>query len=41
MGTSNYEKLTDEQLIRNLRDGDKKIMDYIMEKYKNFYGENR
>ena len=34
MGTSNYEKLTDEQLIRNLRDGDKKIMDYIMEKYK-------
>ena len=35
MGTSNYEKLTDEQLIRNLRDGDKKIMDYIMEKYKN------
>ena len=35
MGTSNYEQLTDEQLIRNLRDGDKKIMDYIMEKYKN------
>ena len=35
MGTSNYEQLTDEQLIRNLRDGDKKIMDYIMKKYKN------
>lgn len=35
MGASNYEQLTDEQLIRNLRDGDKKIMDYIMEKYKN------
>ena len=35
MGTSNYEQLTDEQLIHNLRDGDKKIMDYIMEKYKN------
>lgn len=29
-----YEKLTDEQLIKNLRSGDTKITDYIMEKYK-------
>ena len=35
MSTLGYEMLTDEQLIRNLREGDKKIMDYIMEKYKN------
>ena len=27
--------MTDEQLIRKLRNGDKKIIDYIMEKYKN------
>ena len=32
---SGYEKMTDEQLIRELRDGDKAIIDYIMEKYKN------
>ena len=30
-----YEKMTDEQLIRKLRDGDNIIVDYIMEKYKN------
>ena len=30
-----YEKMTDEQLIRKLRDGDNRIVDYIMEKYKN------
>lgn len=30
-----YERMTDEQLIRELRDGDKAITDYIMEKYKN------
>lgn len=36
MGTSNYEQLTDEQLIRNLRDGDKKIMGFISwKRYKN------
>jgi len=32
---SKYECLADEQLIRDLRRGDKAIMDYIMEKYKN------
>ncbi len=32
---SNYEKMTDEQLIRNLRSGEKAIVDYIMDKYKN------
>lgn len=32
---SGYECMTDEQLIRELRAGDKAIMDYIMEKYKN------
>lgn len=31
----NYKTMTDEQLIRNLRDGDKAIVDYIMDKYKN------
>lgn len=31
----NYEQMTDEQLIAKLRDGDKSIMDYLMEKYKN------
>ncbi len=29
-----YEKMSDEQLIRKLRDGDRGIIDYIMEKYK-------
>lgn len=33
MGT--YEHMTDEQLICKLRDGEKSIIDYIMEKYKN------
>ena len=32
---SKYEAFTDEQLICNLRDGERQIMDYIMEKYKN------
>lgn len=32
---ANYEHMTDEQLICKLRDGDKTIMDYLMEKYKN------
>ena len=32
---SDYETMTDEQLIRNLRAGDKAIVDYIMDKYKN------
>ena len=32
---SAYDRMTDEQLIEKLRGGDKKIMDYIMEKYKN------
>lgn len=31
----NYGQKTDEQLIRKLREGDKEITDYIMEKYKN------
>lgn len=31
----NYEHMTDEQLICKLRDGEKRIIDYIMEKYKN------
>lgn len=30
----NYEKLPDEQLIKNLRAGDTDIMDYIIDKYK-------
>lgn len=30
-----YETMTDEQLILKLRSGDKAIMDYLMEKYKN------
>lgn len=34
MGKTNYNQMTDEQLIRMQRSGDKKIMDYIMEKYK-------
>ncbi|WP_275533108.1 RNA polymerase sporulation sigma factor SigH [Lachnoclostridium sp. An169] len=29
-----YERLTDEQLIRKLREGDRNVMDYIMVKYK-------
>lgn len=32
---ASYEKMSDEQLIRRLREGDKSIIDYIMEKYKN------
>lgn len=32
---SKYEMYTDEQLIRNFRDGEKEIMDYLMDKYKN------
>ena len=32
---ANYEQMTDEQLIGKLRKGDKNIIDYIMEKYKN------
>lgn len=31
-----YDHMTDEQLIQELRNGDKSIMNYIMEKYKNF-----
>lgn len=29
-----YERLTDEQLIKELRDGNNEIMDYLMERYK-------
>ena len=29
-----YETMTDEQLIRRLRDGDRRITDHIMDKYK-------
>lgn len=32
---ADYEQMTDEQLIGKLRQGDKNIIDYIMEKYKN------
>lgn len=32
---ADYEHMTDEQLIGKLRQGDKNIIDYIMEKYKN------
>lgn len=32
---SDYELMTDEQLMKCLRDGDKAITDYIMDKYKN------
>ena len=32
---SKYENMTDEQLICKFRQGDKTIMDYLMEKYKN------
>ncbi len=32
---ANYEHMTDEQLIDKLRNGDKTITDYLMEKYKN------
>lgn len=32
---ANYEHMTDEQLIKKLRDGDRDIIDYLMEKYKN------
>lgn len=32
---SNYETMTDEQLIRKFRKGEKEIVDYIMDKYKN------
>lgn len=32
---SDYETMTDEQLIRKLRNGDKAITDYVMDKYKN------
>ena len=35
-----YEKMTDEQLIQKLRDGDNRIVDYIMEKYKNLVRKN-
>ena len=31
---SRYETMTDEQLIRRLRGGDRAIIDYLMEKYK-------
>ena len=30
-----YNRITDEQLIERLRGGEKEIMDYLMEKYKN------
>ena len=30
-----FEQMTDEQLICRLRDGDKTVIDYVMEKYKN------
>lgn len=31
----NYEKMTDEQLVLLAREGDNRVVDYIMEKYKN------
>lgn len=35
-----YDRMTDEQLIENLRLGDKEIIDYIMEKYKGLVRQN-
>lgn len=32
---SNYKTMTDEQLIRKLREGEREIVDYIVDKYKN------
>lgn len=32
---NSYEKKTDEDLIRRMRDGDEKVVDYLMVKYKN------
>lgn len=32
---ANYEQMTDEQLILRLREGERQIIDYLMEKYKN------
>ncbi len=32
---ADYENMTDEQLVRKLRDGDSAVMDFLMEKYKN------
>ena len=29
-----YEECTDEELIQSLRDGDGRVMDFLMEKYK-------
>ena len=29
-----YDKLTDEQLIKKLRSGDRNVTDYLMDKYK-------
>ncbi len=31
---ADYEKLTDDELIRRLRGGDSRVMDYLMDKYK-------
>ena len=30
-----YEEMTDEELIDQLREGDRQVMDYICDKYKN------
>lgn len=35
LGMSKYETFTDEELIREFRKGEKEIIDYLMEKYKN------
>ncbi len=32
---ADYENMTDEQLVRKLRDGDSAVTDFLMEKYKN------
>ena len=32
---SKYEEMTDEELIDQLREGDRQVMDYICDKYKN------
>ena len=35
LGMSKYEAFTDEELIRKFQKGEKEIMDFLMEKYKN------
>ena len=36
-----FEQMTDEQLICRLRDGDKTVIDYVMENIRTWYGKKR